>query len=122
VITIRFARAYLKAGISAERAESEERERRDYKIRVSEDFEQREREEESRKRATKKRIASQRIQEFESRQFEGSRVDGSRVREFELDSGVIPTGKSEINKESGKSSGGVCYSSTSTAIPVQHYT
>jgi hypothetical protein len=40
-----------------------------------------------------KRIASQWIQEFESRQFEGS-----RVREFELDSGVIPTVKSEINK------------------------
>jgi hypothetical protein len=46
-----------------------------------------------------KKIARQRIQEFESRQFEGSRVDGSKVREFELDSGVIPTVKSEINKE-----------------------
>jgi hypothetical protein len=50
---------------------------------------------ESRKRATKRRIASKRIQEFKSRQLEGS-----RVHEFELDSGVIPTVKSERNKES----------------------
>jgi hypothetical protein len=61
---------------------------------------------ESRKRATKRGIASQRIPEFESRLFEGSRVESSRVREFEssrveLDSGVIPTVKSETNKESG---------------------
>jgi hypothetical protein len=47
-----------------------------------------------------KRIASQRIREFER-----SRVDGSRVREFELDSGVIPTVETEINKESERSSG-----------------
>jgi hypothetical protein len=32
--------------------------------------------------------------------FERSRVDGSRVCEFELDSGVIPTVKSETSKES----------------------
>jgi hypothetical protein len=32
--------------------------------------------------------------------FERSRVDGSRVREFELDSCVLPTVKSERNKES----------------------
>jgi hypothetical protein len=50
-----------------------------------------------------KRIASQRIQEFESRQFEGS-----RVREFELDSSVIPTVESEINKGSERLSGWVC--------------
>jgi hypothetical protein len=52
-----------------------------------------------------KRIASQRIQEFERRQFEGSRVDGSRVRGFELDSGVIPTVESEINKKTERLSG-----------------
>jgi hypothetical protein len=40
------------------------------------------------------------LREIESRQFEGSRVDGSRVREFELDSSVLPTVKSEANKES----------------------
>jgi hypothetical protein len=32
--------------------------------------------------------------------FERSGVDSSRVREFELDSGVLPTVKSETNKES----------------------
>jgi hypothetical protein len=75
VITIRFARAYLKAGISVGEQ--------------SQDFE--------RKNTTSqsKRIASQRIQEFESR-----RLEISRVRGFELDSGVIPTVKSEANKES----------------------
>jgi hypothetical protein len=45
------------------------------------------------------------VREFEGRQFERSRVDGSRVREFELDSGVIPTLESEINKESERLSG-----------------
>jgi hypothetical protein len=40
------------------------------------------------------------VRGFESRQFERSRVDGSRVREFELDSSVIPTVRSETNKES----------------------
>jgi hypothetical protein len=45
------------------------------------------------------------MQEFESRQFDRSRVDGSRVREFEFDSGVIPTGESERNKESERLSG-----------------
>jgi hypothetical protein len=70
VITIRFARAYLKAGISAEE-----------RVKEYDESQRRLRERaESRKRATKRRIASQRIQEFESRQFEGSRVDGSGVR------------------------------------------
>jgi hypothetical protein len=34
-------------------------------------------------------------------EIESSRVDSSRVREFELDNSVIPTVKSETNKESG---------------------
>jgi hypothetical protein len=52
-----------------------------------------------------KRIASQRIQEFESRGFQSRRFESSRVREFELDSGVIPTVESEINKESERLGG-----------------
>jgi hypothetical protein len=40
-----------------------------------------------------------RVREIESRQFESRDFDGSRVREFELDGGVIPTVKSEINRE-----------------------
>jgi hypothetical protein len=56
VIAIRFARAYLKAGISAE-------------ARVE-----------------------------ENSQSTNTRVRESTVREFELDSGVIPTVESEINR------------------------
>jgi hypothetical protein len=41
----------------------------------------------------------------ENSQFESQQFEGSRVREFELDSGVIPTVKSEINKESERLSG-----------------
>jgi hypothetical protein len=69
----------------------------------SQDFERKKRAIDERLASDKldsKRIASQRIQEFESRRFESS-----RVREFELDSGVIPTVKSERNKESEKLSG-----------------
>jgi hypothetical protein len=40
------------------------------------------------------------VRGFESRWFKSRRFESSRVREFELDSGVIPTVKSEANKES----------------------
>jgi hypothetical protein len=42
-----------------------------------------------------------RVRESTVRGFESRRFESSRVREFELDSGVIPTVKSETNKESG---------------------
>jgi hypothetical protein len=94
VITIRFARAYLKAGISAE-----ERVREFERTGVEEYDEP----VEENSQSTNTRVRESTVRGFESRQFEGSRVDGSRFREFEkveLDSGVIPTVKSEINKES----------------------
>jgi hypothetical protein len=86
-------------------------------VREMRDYERRGRAE-SEKRAIKKRIASQRIREFERsrvdgsrvrestvREFESRRFESSRVRDFELDGGVIPTVKSETNKESERLSG-----------------
>jgi hypothetical protein len=78
VITIRFARAYLKAGISAEGRVEE------YDESVEENSQ-----------STNTRVREPTVRGFESRRFESS-----RVREFELDNGVIPTVKSEANKES----------------------
>jgi hypothetical protein len=54
-------------------------------------------------RATTSRVSlrekTSRDRESTVRGFESRRFESSRVREFELDSGVIPTVKSERNKE-----------------------
>jgi hypothetical protein len=47
------------------------------------------------------REKTSRDRESTVRGFEGRRFESSRVRAFDLDSGVIPTVKSETNKESG---------------------
>jgi hypothetical protein len=51
------------------------------------------------------REKTSRDRESTVRGFESRRFESSRVRALELDSGVIPTVKSETNKESGKLSG-----------------
>jgi hypothetical protein len=84
VSTIRFARAYLKAGISAEgRVKSTTRES---KLRESKN--------------TTKRVEEYDESVEENSQSTNTRVRESTVRGFELDSGAIPTVKSEANKES----------------------
>jgi hypothetical protein len=97
-----------RAKTSRERVWSEQRLRVRERTRLHETSRVRLREKTSRAREST-------VREIESRRFESS-----RVREFELDSGVIPTVKSEANKESERLSGWVCYFPTSTAITVQY--
>jgi hypothetical protein len=55
----------------------------------------------SRLREPERRAIKKSIRDIERSRVDSSRDRESTVREFELDSGVIPTVKSETNKESG---------------------